>query len=395
MPRSKRRKFSSVVLLRDITEGEFLADYWQQKPLLIRNALPAFFDPITGDELAGLAMEEDVESRLISMDAQANTSQLRHGPFTVDELQALDDNNWTLLVQAVDQWVEEVAELRHQCSFLPQWRLDDVMVSYAMPGGGVGPHFDQYDVFLLQGKGSRLWRIGPACNDKTPQINNFGLKSIEPFTPLEEYTLCSGDVLYLPPSVAHWGIAQSESLTYSIGFRAPSHAEVLSEWSHSVAAMLNDQLRYTDPLLEPANRGSLIDSDIVDSLQHILQHYANDRDALTQWFGTWVTEPKYPELAQEAEVFSEQDLQASMREHTHLQRLLPTRVALSKLRSGWVLFVNGDAIPLVEASVKLAQRIVEDPLIMLEDLAPSCKNTNNRQLLSKLLANGGFALVDA
>lgn len=383
------------MLLGDISEEEFLADYWQQKPLLIRHALPDFSDPLTADELAGLAMEEDAESRLVSVDAKTGKSQLRHGPFSADELQALGEHNWTLLVQAVDHWVEDVAGLREQCGFLPQWRLDDVMVSYATPGGGVGPHFDQYDVFLLQGKGSRLWRIGPPCDGETQQLDNAGLKCIAEFTSLEEHTLHSGDVLYLPPGIAHWGIAQSECLTYSIGFRAPSHADVLGEWSHSIAAKLNDQQRYTDPVLHPGNFSSVIDGHVIDRLQGILQHYVDDRDALAEWFGAWVTEPKYPELAPEAEVLSEQNLKIHMREHTHLQHSLATRVALSELSHGWVLFINGELIPVAATSIELAQRIAEEPLIAVEDLLSLCENTNNRRLLNELLKTGGFAFVDS
>ena len=383
------------MLLGDMPAEKFLADYWQQKPLLIRNALPAFIDPLSADELAGLAMEEHIESRLVCVDAQSGARNLREGPFTVTELQALDEKNWTLLVQAVDHWVAEVANLREQCSFLPQWRLDDVMVSYATPGGGVGPHFDQYDVFLLQGKGSRVWRIGPTCDASTQQIDIGGLKSIEEFTPLEEHTLYSGDVLYLPPAIAHWGIAQTECLTYSIGFRAPSHAELLGEWSHAIASTLTDRLRYTDSAQRPANNSGFIDSTVIDRLQHILQHYVDDRDALTEWFGAWITEPKYPELAPEPVAISEKALQANMCHYTHLQRSLSSRIALSQLHSGWVLFFDGAMIPVAEASVELARSIAEHRLIEVTDLTAYCEHDDNRQLLSHLLASGSIALIDA
>ncbi len=381
------------MLLGDLSAEEFLAEHWQQKPLLIRNAVPDFADPLTADELAGLAVEECIESRLISTDAQTGECRLQHGPFSNDELQALGDQNWTLLVQAVDQWLEAVAALRAQCSFLPQWRMDDVMVSLATPGGGVGPHFDQYDVFLLQGQGSRLWRVGPACNDNTPQFDNGGLRNIAPFTPLEEHILYSGDVLYVPPGVAHWGIAQTECLTYSFGFRAPSHAEVLSEWGHSVAATLAEQLRYTDPTQTAANGNSLIDSNVIDRLQHILRHYVDDRDALATWFGNWVTEPKYAELAPEPELFGEENLQTLLAGHTHLQRGLATRVALSQLEASWMLFVNGEAIPITNSSQALAQLLSEQSEIATHKLLTLCENSDNCRLLTKLLASGSFELI--
>ena len=393
-----------------MSADQFLAEYWQQKPLLIRHAVLDFTDPLTADELAGLAMEECVESRLISTHGQTGACELSHGPFASDELQALGEQNWTLLVQAVDQWVEAVAALRNYCSFLPQWRMDDVMVSLATPGGGVGPHFDQYDVFLLQGQGSRLWRIGPHCDADTAQIDNGGVRNIEPFTPLEEHTLYSGDVLYIPPGVAHWGIAQTDCLTYSIGFRAPSHAEILSEWGHNVAATLSDQLRYTDPARSVparsvltksasaqnhANGDSLIDSKVIDQLQHILQHYVDDRDALATWFGSWVTEPKYAEFIPESEVFTEQQLLAALRSHVYLQRTLATRVALSQLDAGWVLFVNGDVIPITASSLAFAQLISSEVAINTVELLPYCQQSDNCQLLTQLLTNGSYVLIDS
>ncbi len=386
------------MILGDLSAEEFLADYWQQKPLLIRNAVADFTDPLTADELAGLAMEECIESRLISTDSQTGQCKLSHGPFASDELQALGEQNWTLLVQAVDQWVESVAALRAQCSFLPQWRMDDVMVSLATPGGGVGPHFDQYDVFLLQGQGSRLWRIGPPCDASTAQFDNGGLKCIAPFHPLEQHTLYSGDVLYVPPGIAHWGIAQTDCLTYSIGFRAPSHAEVLSEWSHSVASSLTDQLRYTDPAptelaKSVANGSSLIDSKVIDRLQHILQHYVDDRDALANWFGSWVTEQKYSELEPEPEIITGQNLQALLGEHTHLQRSLATRVALSQLQAGWMLFVNGAATPIPAGSLEFAQLLVEQDNIAVDTLLPYCQSSENNHLLTQLITSGSYILI--
>ena len=381
------------MLLGQLTAEEFLADYWQQKPLLIRNAIPKFTDPLTVDQLAGLAMEECIESRLINADSQTGECELSHGPFTSDELQALGAQNWTLLVQAVDHWLEAVAALRVQCDFLPQWRMDDVMVSLAAPGGGVGPHFDQYDVFLLQGQGSRLWRVGPACNNDTPQFDNGGLRNIAPFTPLQEHMLYSGDVLYVPPGVAHWGIAQTECLTYSFGFRAPSHAEVLGEWSHSVAATLAEQQRYTDPSQTSANGSSLIDSHVIDRLQHILRHYVNDRDALATWFGNWVTEPKYAELAPEPELIGEQNLQTLLGSHTHLRRGLATRIALSRLDASWMLFVNGEAIPITDCSLALAQLLSEQGKIATNELLPFCEYSDNCLVLSQLLTSGSFELI--
>lgn len=381
------------MLLGDLSATEFLADFWQQKPLLIRNALPAFADPLTAEELAGLAMEDFVESRLVCTDGSSAVCSTRDGPFDRAELQTLGECNWTLLVQAVDQHVEAVARLRELCSFLPQWRLDDVMVSCAAPGGGVGPHFDQYDVFLLQGQGTRLWRIGPACNANTRQFDNGGLHCIAPFTPLAEHTLHSGDVLYLPPGIAHWGIAETQSLSYSLGFRAPSHAEVLAEWSQSVAGDLDNQLRYRDPAPLPAEGGSLIESKSIDCLQQILRRYVDDRDLLARWFGSWVTEPRYPENLPDHTIYSEQQLQVCMRRRKSLRRSLATRMALTELRHGWVLFVDGGAVAVANNSLPLAQLLIAKSTIPADELLRFCGDGDNTSLIMELLSIGSYAFT--
>ena len=180
-------------VLGDISAEEFLADYWQKKPLLIRNAIPNFEPPVDGDELAGMALEQEVESRLVV----GADWQLEHGPFTEERFQTLPSTDWTLLVQAVDLWVPEVAELLHEFNFLPPWRLDDIMVSYAEAGGSVGPHFDYYDVFLLQGAGQRRWQIGQRCDNDTPLATGTDLKIIADFKATNEWVLNTGDMLWV------------------------------------------------------------------------------------------------------------------------------------------------------------------------------------------------------
>ena len=162
-------------LLGGLTAREFLRDYWQKKPLLVRQAMPGFESPISPDELAGLALEEEIESRLV-IEHGERPWELRRGPFAEDAFSQLPERDWTLLVQAVDQFVPEVAELLEQFKFLPKWRIDDVMISFAAPGGGVGPHFDNYDVFLLQGFGKRRWQIGQMCNAGSPLLEHADLK---------------------------------------------------------------------------------------------------------------------------------------------------------------------------------------------------------------------------
>lgn len=226
-------------VLGGISAREFLRDYWQKKPLLIRQAIPGFQSPISPDELAGLSLEEEVESRLV-IEHGAQPWELRRGPFTEETYQSLPERDWTLLVQAVDQFVPEVSELLEHFRFLPSWRIDDVMISYAAPGGGVGPHFDNYDVFLLQGYGKRRWRIGQMCDSQSPLMKHADLRILADFEGSDDWVLEPGDMLYLPPRLAHLGTAVDECMTYSVGFRAPSAAEVLTHFTDFLAQFLPD-----------------------------------------------------------------------------------------------------------------------------------------------------------
>jgi len=210
--------------------------------MLIRGAIPGFQSPITPEELGGLAMEPEADSRIVRLEDGAWS--LEHGPFTEHDFQR--KGQWSLLVQRVDEWFPEVMALRGCVDFLPQWRFDDIMVSYATDGAGVGPHFDQYDVFLLQGAGQRRWKIGPKCDANTPTVSESDLRLINEFEPTETFLLQPGDVLYVPPGFAHWGEAVGESMTYSLGFRAPRVTDLIARLSDTVIDRLEDELLLED-----------------------------------------------------------------------------------------------------------------------------------------------------
>ena len=274
---------------------EFLQEYWQQKPLLIRQALPGYISPISPDELAGLALEEEVESRLVV--GGGNNWSLRHGPFTEQDFLDLPQQDWTLLVQAVDLWVPQVQQLLELFAFLPLWRLDDVMVSFACPGGSVGPHFDQYDVFLLQVAGTRRWQIGGQCDGSTPLKADCQIRMLESFSSREEWLLEPGDMLYLPPGIAHWGVAESECLTYSIGFRSPNIADLLADLAVELMAQGYDA-HYRDPAMSQALAGpDIAQAFVAQAKQQLWQAIDND-DLIGDWFARFMTAPKYPELVE-------------------------------------------------------------------------------------------------
>lgn len=272
----------------DLDRETFLARYWQRKPLLIRSAIDGFQPPLSRHELAGLALEEHVESRIIEF--VDDEWRLHHGPFAATDLRR--ETAWTLLVQAVDHYIPEVAQLRKLVDFIPQWRVDDVMVSYAVDGGSVGPHYDNYDVFLLQGEGERLWRTGQFCDGDTPLLPHGELRILSEFQAREEYLLRTGDILYVPPGIAHWGIARGECTTFSIGFRAPRINDMVSRWVDRLLEQIDPELFYSDAGQSPASRpGEIRPRDLDRALAQL--QAALDQDCCNHWFGELVTEPRY------------------------------------------------------------------------------------------------------
>lgn len=281
--------------LREFDVATFLRDHWQQKPLLIRAPWDCWSNPVEPDELAGLACEPLVESRIITRRQQA--WDLEHGPVPESRFAQSGRDPWTLLVQSVDHHLAGVSALLDQFRFVPNWRVDDVMVSYAVDGGGVGAHFDHYDVFLVQGLGRRRWEVGPLCDDDTPLLPHDSLRLLADFRPTQEWILEPGDILYVPPRIAHRGTAVGDDcMTYSIGFRAPSRAELIEAWADDIAADLSDSDRYAD--LDPAvqdNPGE-ISAEAITQLQGMIAQTLHDRTRFARWFGQYNTAPKNPEI---------------------------------------------------------------------------------------------------
>lgn len=285
-------------ILSDLSTDEFLSEYWQKKPLLIRNAFPGFESPLTPDELAGLALEEEVESRIIIEQGASGPWELQTGPFDEAVFGQLPESHWTLLVQAADLWVPEVKLLLNKFDFLPPWRLDDIMVSYAPYGGSVGPHFDYYDVFLLQGLGQRRWKIGDCCDQNSSRIPGTPLRILSEFNVAEEWVLNPGDMLYIPPQIAHWGIAENDCLTYSIGFRSPSLADMLGDLATEL--MTQDHPGYfRDPPLTSVMATESIHPLFIQQVKSMLSDLLDDEALLADWFARYMTSPKYPEHTEE------------------------------------------------------------------------------------------------
>ncbi|WP_347303612.1 cupin domain-containing protein [Croceibacterium sp. TMG7-5b_MA50] len=340
----------------------FLRDHWQRRPLVLRNPWTGWSNPLPADELAGLACEAEVESRLVT--GAAGAWRMESGPLPEHRFAELTGAPWTLLVQAVDQHVPEVAALIAAFRFIPDWRIDDVMVSYATAGGGVGPHFDQYDVFLIQGAGRRRWQLGGRCDDGTPLLPHPDLRLLADFGVEEEWLLEPGDILYIPPGIAHDGVAlDDECMTYSIGFRAPSRAELIEGWTDHLLDALGDDAReddrYADPGLPRQDNPGEITPDALARLQSMATAALLDAEGFARWFGQHSTRPKYPDIDWRPErELAADDIRAAIAAGAPLVRNPAAR--MSFIRQGGtdlLLFVNGTCLPCTGSAATLAERL--------------------------------------
>lgn len=330
--------------------------YWQKKPLLVRQAIPQFSPPVLRGELFALAAQEGVESRLVQLTKGA--WKLRHGPFGRRSLPALSQAQWTLLVQGVDLHNDAVHALMQQFRFVPEARLDDLMISYASDGGGVGPHFDSYDVFLLQAHGKRRWRIGRqkdlSLRDDIP------LKVLAQFEPEEEFVLEPGDMLYLPPRYAHDGIAEGECMTYSIGFRAPARAELAQELLVRLAEDAGQEegspLLYRDARQEAVGNPGAIPSNLHEFAREALQRALSEPLVLERALGEYLTEPK-------ASVWFEPGDASVMLEGVRLDR------RSRMMYDAHHIFINGESYRAAGRDATLMRRLADERQLTPRELA--------------------------
>ncbi|AVS87820.1 cupin [Paracidovorax avenae] len=347
-----------LALLGGITPAQFMRRHWQKKPLLVRQAVASFVPPVGRQELFALAAQETVESRLVQQ--KKGAWSLRHGPFARRALPPLATPDWTLLVQGVDLHDDAVHALLQQFRFVPQARLDDLMISYATDGGGVGPHFDSYDVFLLQAHGRRRWRIGRqkdlALKDGIP------LKILENFEPEQEFVLEPGDMLYLPPRWAHDGIAEGECMTYSIGFRSPSRTGLaqdlltrLSDGPDEEGA-LSPHL-YRDPAQDAADRPGEIPAALLDFARDALARALAEPLAVERALGESLTEPK-PNVW-----FEPGDPDADVAQGVCLDRR--TRMMYDARH----VFINGESYLAGGRDATLMRRLADQRELIARDLA--------------------------
>lgn len=377
--------------LGGMTASNFLKRHWQKSPHLFHQAFPGFVPPVTAEELAGLAGEANVESRLIIRTHGKPGWRVLHGPFTAKDFRRLPPRNWTLLVQDCDKHIAALARFLGWFSFIPNWRIDDLMISYAVEGGSVGPHVDAYDVFLLQAQGRRHWNI--SRKPQPPLLRpGLDLKMVRAFKPEHSWTLEPGDMLYLPPGVAHHGVALGEGLTFSIGFRAPSDKEVSAEWNHSLLQRLDDNARYADPDLRPASADpGLISKSARARMRRRLRNAQRLSNAqFDAWFGCYVTEPK-PWLmpTKPRRPLSAAALRRRLVAVRVLERAPAAKVAWFPATSAEIkLFINGHCRSLPRRLTRLIRLLCGPRIYTAAQLEKWLRNREGARLITELYNSG-------
>jgi 50S ribosomal protein L16 3-hydroxylase len=321
--------------LAGLSRAEFLRRHWQKKPLLARNALPKYAHAFTREALFELAQRDDVESRLVQR--TRGRWRVDHGPFHRRALQRLPRRNWTLLVQGVEVALSHGAGLLREFKFLPYARLDDLMVSYAAPGGGVGAHFDSYDVFLVQTTGERRWRVSRQQDLELKA--DAPLKILENFRPDREWLVSPGDVLYLPPRYAHEGVAIGECVTCSVGFRAPASQELASRFVDFLQDRLELDGIYSDPAIAPTTQPARIPAPMIEHTTTVLRSLSWSRPDVLDFLGRYLSEPKNNVVFERP---SRPPKRADF-ERQVLRRGIHLSAATRMLFHGNRIFVNGEA----------------------------------------------------
>ena len=393
-----------MINLGDISVEQFLEQYWQKKPLLIRNAFTDLKSPVSAEELAGLACEDHVNARLVFEHGEDSEGpddspwQVEFGPFDEERFTSLPDRDWSLLVSDVEKHLPETAYLLESFRFIPDWRIDDLMISYAPPGGSVGPHTDAYDVFLIQLSGQRLWKISQDYPTET--LPDTDLCILKGFNAEDEWLLNAGDMLYLPPNVAHHGIAQqcfsddgeeSPCLTGSVGFRAPSLKTISSDYINYLNENVHEDIRYSDA--SPSivtHHAEISEQTVADFSEYIKQSFTIDHEHVRRWLGQYCSDNKTYEDLLDIQHCDSIDQLAEQVEENGLQQSPYSNFLFSRTGNGTLLFVNGDTY---QASTAFAEMLCDSNNIDFNKLRAVMDGDDEVTLLS--LFNSGAIISES
>lgn len=337
-----------LAVLGGITAEQFLAEYWQKKPLLVRNGLPEIVGLLEPQDVQELALEEHASARLIRQkDRNPNEWHVKSSPLTKGDFQKLP-KLWTLLVQAVDHYSFDLSELWKKFPFIPQWRRDDIMVSYAPKGGSVGKHFDFYDVFLVQGHGHRRWQLGQMCDVNTAFVPNQPLKLLPEIDVQFDEVLAPGDLLYVPPGMAHYGVAEDDCLTFSFGFRMPNVAGMMERISDQFSANTLLQNPVVDIARKQMSQIGEINSTELSYLKDLILAHLQDSAALDAAIMSYMSEPKYPDNIPEPDEIEADDLQEILTEGYEVLLEPASRLLYTESDGILSFWGNGEALCIAE-----------------------------------------------
>jgi 50S ribosomal protein L16 3-hydroxylase len=370
----------------ELSPETFLAEYWQKKPLLIKQAFKDFKDTIPADELAGLAMEGEIESRIVSNDGN-NNWHVDHGPF--EDFSQYGEENWTLLVQAVNNWSRPTNALLAPFSFIPNWRIDDVMVSFSTPNGGVGAHLDQYDVFIIQGSGKRKWQVGAPNSELITLLPHPDLKQVSAFEPLIDEVTEAGDLLYIPPNHPHNGVSIENSVNFSIGFQAPSSQELWSSFADKLIDNNLGEQRFSDASRKTTTTSTLISKDDQQQLKAFMLEQLENTELFEQFIGQYLTQSHHAlELLMPVNDIDEEKLIDILSEPDIRFMPVPGLKAAIIADSQTTLFLNGDSFPITAKTLPLAELLAKQTPLTTEQVKSFTISLKNSQLLTNVLNKG-------
>lgn len=354
-------------VLGGITAEQFLSEYWQKKPLLVRNAMPEIANLLEPDDVMELALEEHVTARLLKQkDRDPNQWSVKSSPLLKADFQKMP-KLWTLLVQAVDHYSFDLSEMWKKFPFIPQWRRDDIMVSYAPQGGSVGKHFDFYDVFLVQGYGHRRWQLGQMCDAETALVPGQPLKLLPEIEVNFDEVLAPGDLLYVPPGLAHYGVAEDDCLTFSFGFRMPNVSDMMDRVGDKFSE--NESLRnpLVDIIRDQVGAIGEVSGNELEYLKEQIMQQLHNSNVLEDAIMTLMSEPKYPENLPEAEEIGTGDLEEALDQGYSLMLEPASRLLYTEADGDVLFWANAEGIEISEAVTTKLKQLADGEIILLDE----------------------------
>lgn len=383
------QQFDQIQWPEGLSEERFIAEYWQQKPLYIPNAFPGFENPLPADELGGLACDPEVASRLLIESRGERPWELRNGPFEPELFDWLGEEGWALLIGDLDKTLPEFRHWLTPFRFVPDWRIDDLMASFAPPGGSVGPHFDHYDVFLWQVEGTRTWHIGPEPSEGYTLLPDLDIKVVADPQFTETFLVSPGDLLYLPPGYLHHGVAETACITWSVGFRAPTASDLANGWTDEATQALTDAVPLRDPGFKRQSNPGEITLEARNRLRQSVAEALSNGDArFDRWLGKHLTD-RAADLALNTDNDGPNQIAALASGQAGLERRADIRFAYQNIDGRYYLYAGGHEFELPQET---AAAICQSWQWEGKPLADLLGLTGAAEVIAELL-NAGFMEV--